>query len=272
MRKKWMVLLFVLLVMLAVAGCGKESAPPPVDEQEPELPDDGSIAVEMVDPISVIINNHAAARPHSGLQQARIVYEFLVEGGITRLMAVYDQPQMENFVIGPVRSLRPYFAEAAMEHAGVVAFSGTSGRTDKMIEHLALTKIVDYKYFWRDDSRKAPHNLYTDIETMYGARGQSAVRTERVMPQELPAGEEALEFKVTYSGSNVASYKYNIENKMYMRFENGEAHVDRETGLQYGATRVIVRTNEHVNVNVNGTNLVDIDVSGSGTAMLYEAG
>ncbi|HZK24312.1 MAG TPA: DUF3048 domain-containing protein [Oscillospiraceae bacterium] len=261
--------LLVLILALVVTGCGKES-PDPVEQEPVAPPDDGSVTVELVDPVCVVINNHKAARPQSGMQQAHLVYEFLVEGGITRFIAVFDQPLTENYTIGPVRSLRPYFAETAMEHGAAVAFSGTSGRTDEMIAHLDLQKITNGKYFWRDDSRKAPHNLYTNLEKVYAARGASMAKSVKVMPQELPAGEEALEFEVRYNRNNAASYKYDSVKKQYMRFEDGAAHVDRETGLQYGATRVIVRTNVHV--NVAGTSLVDIDVSGSGPAVLYEGG
>ena len=267
-KKKWSLLLLILLISFLVLGCGEKGEPPkqPAEEE----PDDGRVVVEKVAPVCVMIDNHRAARPHSGLQEAHFVYEFLVEGGISRLMAVFDRPPAENLIIGPVRSLRPYFAETAVEHGGAVAFSGTSERTDEMIAHLPLKKITAGKYFWRDSSRQAPHNLYTDLAKLYEARGESEVQTDRVLPQELPAGEEALEIEIVYSRDNVASYKYDPEKDLYMRFQNGEAHVDRETGLQYGAARVIVRQNAHQ--NVPGTPLVDIDVSGSGTAVLYAGG
>ncbi|NLZ94186.1 MAG: DUF3048 domain-containing protein [Firmicutes bacterium] len=265
MKKKYSLLLVILLMAVLVFGCGEKGEPPAEEE-----PDDGKVAVETVAPVCVMIDNHRAARPHSGLQEAHLVYEFLVEGGISRLMAVFDRPLKENFEIGPVRSLRPYFAEMAVEHGGAVAFSGTSGRTDEMIAHLPLQKITAGKYFWRDDSRQAPHNLYTDLAKLYEARGESQAKEIRVLPQELPAGEEALEIEVVYSRDNVVSYKYSPEKDMYLRFQNGEAHVDRETGLQYGATRVIVRQNVHH--NVPGTPLVDIEVHGSGTAVLYAGG
>ncbi len=268
--KRLLAVLLALMLLWTAAGCGGGNTPAEEEDPPEQPPAEETVTVEFVAPVCVVINNHQAARPQSGLQQARLVYEFLVEGGITRFLAVYDQPFAENFIIGPVRSLRPYFAETAMEHGAVVAFSGTSHRTDKMIAQLPLRKVTQGKYFWRDSSRKAPHNLYTDITKLYTARGTSTAISSKVLPQELPAGEAALEFEVRYNRNNVVSYKYEAAKEQYLRFINGEAHVDRETGLQYGATRVIVRTNRHE--DVAGTDLVDIDVNGSGTAVLYEGG
>ncbi len=277
MRKKAaLFLLMVLLLCLPVVGCGSKNAPEPQtendEENEPPEPEpvvDERITVEFVDPVCVSVNNIDAARPQSGLQNAGIVYEFLVEGGITRLLAVFNKPAGENFIVGPVRSLRPYFAETAMEYGGAVAYSGMSERTARMIRHLPLKGIISEKYYWRDRSRVAPHNLYTDIEKLYEARGESGVRREVLEPLELPAGEEVTEFEVVYNGGNIVRYCYDAEKNAYLRYQNGAAHTDRETGEQYTATRVIVRKNRHTPVD---NYLVDIDLDGSGTAVLYEGG
>jgi predicted small lipoprotein YifL len=270
--KKIMGLLFVLMlvVVITVAGCGKKQEEPPVSP-DPPVEDDNTVEVRKVDPVVVVINNHAAARPQSGLQQASIVYELLAEGGITRLLAVFDVPIEENITVGPIRSLRPYFAVQAMEHGGLVANSGYSDRTKEMIRGLGMREVA-HRHLWRDNSRKAPHNLYTDIENLYEARGESEIREQKVelTDDRLPGGfEEGREIEVVYSGSNKVNYVYE-EDKGYLRSVNGKPHADRETGEQYWAWRVIVRENRHT--NVSGTDLIDIDLEGSGSATLYEEG
>ena len=61
-------------------------------------------------PVAVMINNHNQARPyHSGLQDAQIVYEMIVEGGITRMLAVFKDQTTSR--IGPVRSSRHYYLD-----------------------------------------------------------------------------------------------------------------------------------------------------------------
>ncbi|NLM52090.1 MAG: DUF3048 domain-containing protein [Firmicutes bacterium] len=283
MKSKAILALFLCFCMFFFAGCKREpeNQPPPqqpepqqeVPETPPE-PEETTVTIEKVAPVCVVINNHPAAKPQSGLQEATFVYEFFVEGGLTRFLAVYDRHFTDNFLIGPVRSIRPYFAEKAMEHGGAIVYSGSSKRTEQMIAGLKLKKIVSSEYLWRDGSRKAPHNLYTDLESIYKARGESEVERLVFEPPELPAGEEAKEIEITYTRQHVVTYAYDEESKLYLRNENGTPHLDRETGKQYGATRVIVQRYPHTDVPdpANNRTLVDIKLTGSGEAVLYEAG
>jgi thiol-disulfide isomerase/thioredoxin len=279
MKSKWIWIgVIIMLCSLVVMSCGKKTQPP-IDEPDPIVdptpdpppPPDPRVTIEKVDAISIMINNHDEADPHSGLQEATFVYEFLVEGGITRFLAVFDKPLTNNFLIGPVRSLRPYFAETAKEYGNVVACAGMDSGIRQQIAPLKLKLVEDTGgNFWRDNSRVAPHNLYTDLKQMYSARGASEVRSEKILPPELPVGVEGKNIEVVISQAQIVKYTYSDEEKQYLRFQDGSAHTDRETGKQYGATRVIVRKNVHS--AVTGTPVLRIDLSGSGTAVLYEAG
>lgn len=266
---------FLCLAMLA-AACGKapeeppsQDPPPPVEEEEEEpVP----VALKKVSPAMVIIDNNPRALPQSGLQHATIVYELLVEGGLTRLLALFDTLPEENLVIGPIRSLRPYFARQAVEHGGVVAHSGYSQATREQIRGLSLKHIVSGTYLYRDSSRKRPHNLYTDTEKLYTAAGYDGSYTE-VTPEPplLPPGyEDGRELKVEYSRSNIVSYTYDEDTQTYLRFINQEPHTDRDTDLQYAARRVILRPARHT--AVPDSKLVDIDLTGEGDGYLYEEG
>lgn len=277
-RKRTVFLLLVLCISILLPGCRGNNTATPVDKPEPvkeepqdETKEDPAETVrKRVNPVTVVINNHAAARPHSGLQQASFVYEFTVEGAITRMLAVYDLAEETNFTIGPIRSMRPYFAVQAMEHGGVIANSGYSERTKDTVRKLALKEINNEKYLWRDSARNAPHNLYTDIEKLYKARGASDIKEEAVT-SELPSDfAEGREVTITYSSNYKVRYTYNETQDAYDRFINDKPHKDRETGKQYHTTRVIVRKNKHT--PVPGTDLVDIDLDGSGDAELYENG
>ncbi|MCW3488795.1 DUF3048 domain-containing protein [Dethiobacter alkaliphilus] len=274
--RRWLIVFLILLLSFTImAGCGRnndnnDNFEPTVPEPPPEE-DTGIVTLQKVDPVTVVINNHAGARPQSGLQEASIVYEFLVEAGYTRLLAVYDTKVEENVTVGPVRSLRPYFAVQAMEHGGIAAHSGYSERTRSMIQGLGLREITSGTYLYRDNSRNAPHNLYTSTDQLYAARGDSEVRTVQVEAPDLPAGyEEGLELDIRYAGHNQVRYEYDAANEVYLRFVDGRESSDRETGKQYNARRVIVRENRVT--NVPGESLVDIDLSGSGSGLLYEEG
>ncbi len=243
-------------------------------QEEKEKPTE--VAVEEIHAsICVVINNHPSARPSSGLQKADTIYEFLVEGGSTRYLAVFRSYYRENFDIGPIRSLRPYFGVQSAEYGGIVAHSGYSARTRQMIAGLGLYQIADYgNNFWRDPSRRAPHNLYTSIDRLYSIADDRIETEERFysLEYELPDGAEKAEtIEIEYSPHNRVRYTYDPEEERYFRAINGQPHSDRETGEHYHAYRVIIRQTPHTSVP-GSEGLVDIDLHGSGPGFLYEKG
>lgn len=276
-----MIILTAAVLSLLLPGCSKPPASMPEEppesveevikeEKEKEI----TVKIEKIAPVSVVIDNYPFARPQSGLQQASFVYEFLVEGGITRFLAVYDTPFAEDYIIGPVRSLRPYFAVQALEHGGAIAHSGYSQRTAGMIRGLGIKQISSYNYFKRDNSRRAPHNLYTSAEKLHKGAGNdtSKVKNEIITLKDLPESYlEAREIEIIYNRSNVVTYTYDAERGVYLRFINNNPHLDRETQEQYSTRRVIIRYTPHRNVP-GPEGLVDIDLEGEGEGFLYEGG
>src|SRR3989339_2036682 len=79
-------------------------------------------------PVCVMIENAAfgGVRPQSGLSQAQLVYEVIVEGGITRFMAVFSNATQANAVIGPGRSARDTYLEFVSELELAYAHAGGS--------------------------------------------------------------------------------------------------------------------------------------------------
>jgi hypothetical protein len=123
---------------------------------------------EQVNPqvVAVMVDNHPDARPQSGLLSAKIVYEAPAEGGITRYFAIFDASQKVDKV-GPVRSARPYFLDWSQEYSGLYMHCGGSpDALDKIKKEQVfdLNEMYNSAYFWRDNSRFAPHNLFTSSE------------------------------------------------------------------------------------------------------------
>jgi hypothetical protein len=238
-----------------------------------------SVTYREIEPaLCVVINNYPEARPSSGLQQADIVYEFLVEGGTSRYLAVYKKKYEDNFEIGPIRSLRPYLAVQSLEHGGIIAHSGYSTRTREMIKGLGITEIADMgDNFWRDRSRKAPHNLYTCTDNLYRIAADRIKEEERTYrpgnekKEDEGDYEEGTTINIDYSVHNKVSYLYDEEKDVYLRYINEKPHTDRESGKQYYADRVIVRPAAHKDV-LGPEGLVDIELGGSGEGALYEDG
>src|SRR5947209_7821007 len=101
----------VLIVTMALAACGPLQ---PATSTQP-----GHVVA------LVQIENSTASDPHSGLQKADVVYEYLAEGGITRFTVVYYDPRQVGRV-GPVRSIRPIALKLRQAYGGVLFFSGGS--------------------------------------------------------------------------------------------------------------------------------------------------
>ncbi len=91
-------------------------------------------------PIAIMINNHSIARQnHAGLNDAYIVYEAIVEGGLTRLMAIFKDKDTAR--IGSVRSSRHYFLDYALENDAIYVHYGWSPQAESDINILGVDNI-----------------------------------------------------------------------------------------------------------------------------------
>lgn len=189
--------LFVALSLLASA-CSQEeqvaaaSSPAPSEERSPSpspepepdpCPLTGADAPEDVDlqrpVLAVKIDNASRARPQAGLESADVVYEELVEGGITRFLAIFHCRDAER--LGPVRSGRMVDPDLLQQYAPVLfAYSGAN---DSVLGKVASTPgVVDLQHgklgsaYFRQPGRPAPHNLFTSTEAIRGAAAAQSVQ------------------------------------------------------------------------------------------------
>ena len=121
-----MIVLFVAGGILIYFGLLKKAEPEEISigatitlKRELKIVDEDSISR----PYAVMINNHSKARAnHAGLQDAYIVYEAIVEGGLTRMMAIFKDKDTAR--IGSVRSSRHYFLDYALENDAIYVHFG----------------------------------------------------------------------------------------------------------------------------------------------------
>lgn len=96
-------------------------------------------------PYAVMINNHPSARQnHAGLQDAYLIYEMIVEGGMTRYMAVFKDKDTAK--IGSVRSSRHYFLDYAMENDAMYVHWGWSPQAQSDISTYGINNINGLTY------------------------------------------------------------------------------------------------------------------------------
>ncbi|MBD8505006.1 DUF3048 domain-containing protein [Hoyosella sp. G463] len=150
-----------LLGVLAMASCGQG----PIDAPAPSssAPPPTTVAPAPPAPVVVVkIDNVAAARPQSGVQDASLVIVEPVEGGLTRLMAVLEAPFPE--VLGPVRSARITDLDLLRQFGEpTFAYSGAAREVLERFNEAPLINATESSAagaFFRDPGRAAPHNLY----------------------------------------------------------------------------------------------------------------
>ena len=146
------VLVFLMAALLVVlTACGKKEEMPPVEEPPPvEAPEPlpvpepepepepyvpagtnplTGLPIEPEEmakrPVAVMLNNIKKAQPQIGISQADVIYEVPAEGGITRMLAVYQSLEGVE-LLGSVRSTRPYYIELALGHDALLVHAGGS--------------------------------------------------------------------------------------------------------------------------------------------------
>lgn len=177
-------------------------------------------------PIAVMIDNHSGALPQAGLNNAYITYEMIVEGGETRLMALFKGQNLEK--IGPIRSSRHYFLDYALENDAIYVHFGWSPQAQSDITALGVNNINGItagetsKTFWRVTDKVVPHNAVTNtanIIEMAKARNYSITSDKESVLNyvadnvQLEDGEKAENVTIPYSTSNTVKYVYNTQTR-----------------------------------------------------------
>ncbi len=234
--------------------------------------------------VGVMIENlYPNARPQSGLGSAGIVYEALAEGGITRFLAIFQEPFPSS--LGPVRSLRPYYLDWGLEHDIPVAHAGGSQPALAEVGPLHLKDInaliYDGSYFYRTSDRVAPHNLYTNAQLLAQLDSKLGFATPPdFTPQprkadQPPAGSAAhptitINFSTYYYG---VQYKFNTAADDYLRFMGGTPHVDRLNNQQIQVKNIVVEfVPTTYGTQNDGDPETDYHIIGSGKALVFEDG
>lgn len=244
--------------------------------------DGREVAVEDSDlrPVVVMMENHYESRPISGLENASVIYESIVEADITRFLAIFD-PKVRAQKIGPVRSARPFFVEIAREWNPIYFHAGGSPDGLSLIKALGIDNVneisADGIYFWRDSSRYAPHNLYTSINQINRAIEAKGYATStdflswKFKKGEKSIGDEAREVEFNFSETSLyqVKYIYDEDDNNYTRYQNNSVH-KTATGIILKADNIIRQFVDSEIVDSYGR--LDVDVSSGGKAIIYQDG
>lgn len=202
-------------------------------------------------PIAVMIDNHSEAWPQAGLNKAYMVYEIVVEGGETRLMALFKGQDLDK--IGPVRSARHYFIDYAMENDAIYVHFGQSPQAQSDIKKYSINDIngiaEDGTTFWRVKDKVAPHNAVTSTEKLLKSAKDKKFRTTSKEKSVLNYSAEELnlengisanEITIPHSNLQTVKYKYDENNKTYIRYARGKEQTDWETKAAVQTKNIII--------------------------------
>lgn len=240
-------------------------------------------------PIAVMIDNNVGNNNHIGLQDSYLNYEIIVEGGLTRIMAIFKDKNVST--IGPVRSSRHYFLDYALENDAIYTHYGWSTYAQSDISALKVNNInglTDETPFWRDKTIQAPHNVFTSISKITASASEKNYKLTtnnwknfNYNPEEINLSEKfknnsyqenesennsyvlsANNISMNYSNSQIRSYKYDSTNKYYLRFMNGASHNDKETGETLHYKNIIIE--KVYNHSIDSYGRQDLTTTGTG--------
>ncbi|MCU1571790.1 MAG: hypothetical protein JWR33_2531 [Naasia sp.] len=195
------------------------------------------------------IDNLEDARPQWGLERADVVFEELVEGGLTRYLGVWhsDVPDL----IGPIRSIRPMDPDIVAPFGGIIAYSGGQPIFVGMMEATGLYNAVHGNadtagLFFRTDERESPHDVLLRAPELISAHRELAAPPQQfaygldaASSSAGRSGDPVSRIDVVFSDSRYPAWAWSAKRGQYLRLQEGAPDTD-SAGAQLGATNVVV--------------------------------
>ncbi len=274
------------MMMLSAAGCAEqktesmaeETMPPTTQATEPpatepptEPPTEAPTGINPLTgesgypaeaagkrPVAIMVNNLKNAYPQYGISEADILYELPVEGGVTRMMAVYaDMANVPD--VGSVRSCRYYFPKLAMGmdaiycHWGAEQVHAVNVMNQLGIDRFDGGQLEHSLLFYRDPERVGKYSsehtgylkgadLPVAVET-FGIRQYAASREtafEFAEEARVPADEICVRVKIPFSDSSSTEFTLDPEHDVYLMTHNGDPQMDGHAHVQVSFTNVFV--------------------------------
>ena len=205
-------------------------------------------------PYGVMINCHSASLPQSGLNDAYMVYEIMVEYGITRMFALFKDVDFTK--VGSIRSVRNQYIGYAFENDAIIVHAGGSPEALNRLSNEKIADIdVDGQYGQRDKElrkkRAYEHTLFTNSSLLSKAINDKGLRstTDKGLLLNYSADEidlskyqtkSANKISIKYSNYRTSNCQYDSNNKNYLRSMNNTKNIDLVTGKQYRVKNIIV--------------------------------
>lgn len=259
MKHRHVAISLTLATALLISGCAPTPEAQPTPTVTPKsyvyAPLTGAKYEEGTNPnldgpsVACKIDNLGVARPQINLNQTDIVFDEMVEGGLTRLVAVWHSRMPEQ--VGPVRSIRPMDPDIVSQFGGIVCYSGGQLKFVKMMQATAVfnaneTEEQGKGTFTRASDREAPHNVIVNVAKLQQAHldlapPQAAFTFAKTADQATTvlAGVPATNVRIDYPSAR-AEWQPTADGSRWQRIQDGQPHSDIVDGKQLTAKNVVV--------------------------------
>ena len=311
-------LLLTGLLLAGLAGCARPAEDPGSSSASGSMPDEPDISVVApVDPepepepdpyvnpltgegtetdlsqnrpVAIMLNNLKKALPQLGVSQADIIYEVVAEGGITRMLGVFQSVEGVG-EIGSVRSARDYFVSLALGHDAVFLHAGGSDQAYIFIKSHGVTALdcVNGPYegslFWRDPDRRKSMGLehsvltsgeaiqellptYSRVELEHKA-GYDAGLTFLSEGEMVQGDEPARRVEVRFSRYKTGVFTYDEASGLYRIEEFDAPYVDGNTGEQVAVKNVLVLFTDISSIAGDTAGRQSVRTTGAGEGLFF---
>lgn len=223
------------------------------------------------------VDNHPNARPQFGLERTDIVFEELVEGGLTRYVAVWHSDVPAE--VGPVRSIRPMDPDIVSPLGGIIAYSGGQSRFVVMMKQTNVYNAIHGQadtsdLMFRVDGRPGPHDVLVRAPELIARHldlaapvQQFAFAPDVASSSAVLAGTPTESMALRFGSSSAPSWAWDASRAMWARSQSGAPDLDN-SGVPFSAVNVvIIRVPVTVSQSIPKTELI-----GSGEAWVSSGG
>jgi hypothetical protein len=223
------------------------------------------------------IDNHVDARPQVGLERTDLVFEELVEGGLTRYVAVWQSDVPAE--IGPIRSIRPMDPDIVSPLGGIIAYSGGQLRFVQAMKDTGVYNAIHGQpdtedVMFRTNTKDAPHNVLVRAPELI------AMHTDLVAPAQqfsfapdaagstaAREGAPTAQIALRFGAPSTPSWTADPASGRFLRSQAGAADLDTVGGQLSTANVIVLRVPIGNDGGVPKTQLI-----GSGEAWVSSAG
>lgn len=271
----------------------------PTDSTEPTEPEPqfrnpltglaSSIDLTRTRPFAIMFNNIRIATPQTGISAADMIFEVPVEGGITRLLAIFQDFDGAAAALGSIRSARPYFVDLAMGFDAIYIHAGGSAEAYVTIAETGITHIdaitASGDIFYRDQDRLHnmgyEHSLMLNVSAInafverYGFRtthsdGYSAGFS--FSDDVTRTGNACLNAEAVFNSAKSTSFAYDTETGLYNVSQFGGPMNDMATGDQLAVRNVILLSVRITNIAGDDAGRLQATLSGNGSGWFISDG